>query len=61
MDEAYRRAYQQQRRFASRQQSVLGGPGTGGVDPSDPYGGKDVKIPGRDPMKQQQVLQQKFK
>jgi len=36
--------------------SVLG---PGGVDPSNPYGGKNVKIPGQDPMQRQQIHSKK--
>lgn len=34
------------------QESVLG---PGGVDPANPYGGKDVKVPGKDPYKEKKL------
>ena len=45
------------RKFSAKGFSVLG---PGGVDPSDPYGGKNVKIPGRDPMRQKQIRQKRL-
>lgn len=52
LEQAHKRCYRSNK-FASRGFSVLG---PDGVDPADPYGGKDVRIPGKDPMKQKQVL-----